>query len=755
MQDNEEKKTQHVEGKIDYVIHISPDSGFCVLSVVKDDGEKVKIVGTINETPKVGLFIEAYGHPEEDRRQGGEQLRAHVLFIAVPPDVDGIRDYLGSGIIPGIGPKLAGAIVERFGEKTFEVLDATPGKLLEVEGIGAGRYEKITTAWKEKRIVRDLVMFLQPYGIKPAMAARIFRFFGSRAMAFIQENPYILTEIPGIGFETADKIAMKMGIAPISQSRLRAGLSFTLAQQAKGGHCAAEAKYLLAQAQRLLRVPDFMLTEALSQCVSDKVLVREDFEGTSYLYLPKLYRAELETARHLKRILNGISDRQSVDIEKVLNEAQVRIGKTLCASQQDAVRLAAQHGVMVVTGGPGTGKSTTLAAILDAAEALGLKAQTLCAPTGKAANRMSETTHKEAGTVHRTLGIDGETGDFIHNEDDPLDADLVVVDESSMLDVHLAAALFAAIPTGASLILLGDVDQLPSVGPGNVLRSIIDSGVIPTVCLAEIMRQSEGSMITVNAHRMNQGMMPVKPGADQINDFFFLNGGSAEEIQQTVVDLVTTRLPAHFGLDPARDIQVLTPTHKESCGTKALNEILQQRLVPAGAEKISRYGKTFYVGDRVMQVRNNYDLEVFNGSQGYVKSVDPEEGEMVVTMDGKEVLYSLTALDDLMLAYAGTVHKSQGSEYKCVILVVCSQHSFQLARDLIYTGATRAKELLVVVGHPDALAEGIKKDRSRSRTTLLRQRLCGLEKNGARPHVAGRDPSQSQDSSYSFADKGA
>ena len=730
-----------VAGTVERVTFHSEETGFCVLRVnAARRREPVTVVGTA-VTVGPGEFVEATGVWVNDRSYG-LQFRAEHLRVVPPSTLEGIEKYLGSGMIRGIGPHFAAQLVRAFGAEVFEVIENEPDRLRELPGIGPKRQSQVIAAWAEQKAVREIMVFLQSHGVGSARAVRIYRLYGDQAVDRVRENPYRLAlDVRGIGFRTADAIAQSLGFDPDSIPRARAGIRHVLQELAAEGHCAGERGALVEATAELLEVETQVVEGALARELADDELVDETRDGDSWVYLPVLHRSERGAAGHLARLLAGGGlPWGDIDPEKAIPWAEQRVGFELSGSQREAVVCAIRERVAVITGGPGVGKTTIVNAVLTIVRAKGVRAR-LCAPTGRAAKRLAESTGLEASTIHRLLEFDPATGGFRHGLDHPLDTDLVVVDEVSMVDVILANQLFRAIPDHAALLLVGDVDQLPSVGPGSVLAEIIGSERVPTVRLTEIFRQAESSRIVVNAHRINRGESPEYPrpparsegsgsGAEnranaEPSDFYVIPVRDAEEARDRLLQVVTERIPRRFGFDPMAELQVLTPGRRGGLGAAALNAELQSRLNPGSAAGVNRYGTTFARGDKVLQTVNDYQKEVFNGDIGRITAVDLEEQTLTVDFDGRPVPYAFSELDELSLAYAITVHKSQGSEFPAVVMPLTTQHYMLLQRNLVYTGVTRGKRLVVLVAEPRALAIAVRRFESVQRRSRLADRLRG------------------------------
>jgi exodeoxyribonuclease V alpha subunit len=709
-------------GLIERVTYQNAENGFCVVRVkARGHRDLVTVVGHAAAI-SAGEWITASGDWVNDRTHG-QQFRARFLKTSAPTSVDGIEKYLASGMIRGIGPAYAKRLLRAFGEKVFDVIETQADRLREVDGIGPVRAGRIIAAWAEQKAVREIMVFLHSHGVGTARAVRIFKTYGADAIQVMTENPYRLArDIRGIGFKTADDIAMKLGIEKTAMVRVRAGISYALTEAMDEGHCGLPVDELVPLAEKLLEVPQELIRTALDLELQEGTVVADRVGETSCVFLAGLHRAERTIAERLMRLANGTLPWPWIDPGKALPWVEKRIGLALAESQVAAVRLALMSKVLVITGGPGVGKTTIVNAILRILAAKGVRLL-LCAPTGRAAKRMTETTGFEAKTIHRLLEVDPKGGGFKRGDDNPLDCDLLVVDETSMVDVMLMQALMKAVPVKAALLLVGDIDQLPSVGPGQVLADVISSSAVPVVRLTEVFRQVAQSRIITSAHRINQGSIPdlKPPGAE--SDFYFVQADDPESAVGRIIELVKTRIPRRFGLDPIRDIQVLCPMNRGGVGARSLNIKLQAALNPADDRKVERFGWTFAPGDKVMQTENDYDKEVFNGDIGYIDNVDPNEGEIVASFDGRSVTYGFGELDMLVPAYAVTIHKSQGSEYPAVVIPMLTQHYAMLQRNLLYTGVTRGKRLVVLVGQKKAVAIAVRNVSGRRRWSKLAEWL--------------------------------
>ena len=710
-------------GLVERVTYYNAENGFCVLRAkVRGHREVVTVVGHA-ATIAAGEWVTATGDWVNDRTHG-QQFKARFLRTSPPTSADGIEKYLSSGMIRGVGPVYAKKLVRAFGEKVFDIIETTPGRLREVGGIGPVRAASILAAWAEQKAVREIMIFLHSHGVGTARAVRIFKTYGVDAIQVMTENPYRLArDIRGIGFKTADAIAMRLGIEKTAMVRVRAGISYALTEAMDEGHCGLPTDELVPLAEKLLEVSGELVRTALDLELTEGTVIADRMGETPCVFLAGLHRAERTVAERLTRLVNGTLPWPWIDPDKALPWVEKRIGIILAESQVGAVQLALMSKVLVMTGGPGVGKTTIVRAILRILAAKEVRLL-LCAPTGRAAKRMTEATGFDAKTIHRLLEVDPKGGGFKRGDDNPLDCDLLVVDEASMVDVMLMQALLKAVPDKAALLIVGDIDQLPSVGPGQVLADLIASGAVPVVRLTEVFRQAAQSRIIISAHRINQGSIPDlrPPGAD--SDFYFVQADDPETAVPRIIELVRTRIPKRFGLDPIRDVQVLCPMNRGGVGARSLNFELQAALNPAGDRKVDRFGWTFAPGDKVMQIENDYDKDVYNGDVGHIDDVDPSEGELVVNFDGRAVTYGFGELDMLVPAYAATIHKSQGSEYPAVVIPIMTQHYAMLQRNLLYTGVTRGKRLVVLVGQKKAVAIAVRNVSGRRRWSKLAEWLC-------------------------------
>ncbi|MBT2367125.1 ATP-dependent RecD-like DNA helicase [Streptomyces sp. ISL-10] len=728
-----------LEGVLERITYANEENGYTVARVDtgRGGGELLTVVGSLLGA-QVGESLRMEGrwgsHP-----QYGKQFTVENYTTVLPATVQGIRRYLGSGLIKGIGPRIAERIVDHFGVDTFDVIEQEPKRLIEVPGLGPKRTKLIGAAWEEQKAIKEVMVFLQGVGVSTSIAVRIYKKYEDASISVVKNQPYRLAaDVWGIGFLTADKIAQAVGIPHDSPERVKAGLQYALSQSTDQGHCFLPEEQLIADAVKLLQVDTGLVIECLAELAADEEgVVREQVPGpdggepVTAVYLVPFHRAELSLAGQLRRLLRADEDRmpafREVDWDKALAWLAQRTGAALAPEQQAAVKLALTSRVAVLTGGPGCGKSFTVRSIVELARAKKAKVL-LAAPTGRAAKRLAELTGADASTVHRLLELK-PGGDAAYDRDRPLDADLVVVDEASMLDLLLANKLIKAVAMGAHLLLVGDVDQLPSVGAGEVLRDLLaDSGPVPSVRLTRIFRQAQQSGVVTNAHRINSGMQPITSG---MSDFFLFVAEETEDAGRLTVDVAARRIPAKFGLDPRRDVQVLAPMHRGPAGAGTLNGLLQQAITPARPDLPEKRfgGRVFRVGDKVTQIRNNYDKGrngVFNGTVGVVTALNTDDQRLtVLTDEDEEVPYDFDELDELAHAYAVTIHRSQGSEYPAVVIPVTTGAWMMLQRNLLYTAVTRAKKLVVLVGSRKAIGQAVRTVSAGRRFTALDHRLAG------------------------------
>jgi exodeoxyribonuclease V alpha subunit len=715
------RMAESVEGIVERVTFHNPDTGYAVLRV--QTGPRRGLITIVGNTPSVyaGEHVAGTGTWVQDRDHG-LQFKAESLEVSPPAGRAAVARYLGSGLVKGIGPRYAQKIVDVFGDRTLQVIDESPAFLAEVKGIGPKRIELIRESWKQQKSVRRIMIFLQSLGVGSGRAMRIHKRYGESAIDAIRANPYCLaTDIWGVGFKTADEMARKLGIPADAPARARAALLYILNELAGEGHTGFPEAGALEQTAALTEIPVDAIRAEADAVVAGGEAVRDPMPGEPWLYLKRLHRAECGAAAALVRLSRGPHPLPRVDIERAVAWAGAKMNVTLAPAQADAIRRSLRDKVLVVTGGPGVGKTTIVRGIVEIFAAKNMRVA-LCAPTGRAAKRLGETTGREARTIHRLLEFDPSTYGFQHDEDRPLDFDLIIADEASMIDISLFHALVRAVSPWSCLLLVGDVDQLPSVGPGAVLADVIRSGVVPVVRLTQIFRQAHTSYIVRAAHAVNAGETPESAPSGR-GDFYTVAAESPAQIVDKMITLIRDRIPAKFGFDAVNDVQVLTPMNRGELGARALNQTLQATLNPPGPPEVQRFGWTFRVGDKVIQTENNYQREVFNGDIGRVSAVRPDERELLVTFDGKTVSYDFEELDELALAYAITIHKSQGSEYPAVVIPLHAQHFLLLRRNLLYTAITRGKKLVTVVGSRWAIGKAVSQTDDTRRSTLLAERL--------------------------------
>jgi len=732
--ENPTEPTTQIQGILDRITFQNEDNGYTVARLLSQSKEKklITVVGFLSSVP-VGSTLSLTGTWIRDSRYG-KQFKLQSYEIVKPNTINGIERYLGSGLIKGIGPAFATRIVNRFGLKTLDILESDPGRLSEVEGLGRTRVDRIKKAWQEQKEIHHIMVFLQGHGISATYAVKIFKTYGRKSLVVVKNNPYQLTEdIWGVGFRIADSIALSLGVPANDPRRARAGLLFALDESAGAGHCFMPKEKLVEQATYLLKLSgkseqfpehenlysdhDLIEEQLKSLEADDKIAV----EGEN-IALPPIFFAEKGAAAKLLELSTGRPRHDIQNVDQALGWASKKLQLDLAPEQAEAIKMGLRQKVSIITGGPGTGKSTILKTLLLILGQNGIVAK-LAAPTGRAAKRLTEASGREAKTIHRLLEYDGSIRNFKRNRDNPLKADIVIIDESSMMDIALTNSLLKAIADNAALVLVGDIDQLPSVGPGNVLKDIIGSGLISVTRLQTVFRQEQGSLISLNASRINKGkFLELLPDYEGEKDFYCIFRDEAEDIEKEIISLCSGRLKKRYGFDPIRDIQVLTPMRKGIIGTENLNSRLQETLNQKANSQGGRKG-SLETGDKVMQIRNNYDKEVFNGDQGIVISKDSEEGSLEVNFEGRRVLYESADLGEIVLAYAITVHKSQGSEFPCVIIPLHTTHYPLLQRNLIYTAVTRGKKLVILVGSKKAINIAIRNARVVQRNTMLKERL--------------------------------
>jgi exodeoxyribonuclease V alpha subunit len=720
------RMTSELTGQVEHITFINPDNGFTIAKVkVGGRPDLVTVLGNLM-SPSPGEILQMTGewtrHPKY-----GEQFKVDSYRTRVPATVHGIRKYLGSGMIKGLGPVMADRIVDKFGDQTLDVIENNIHRLAEVEGIGAKRIAMVAEAWAGQREIREIMIFLQSHGVGSGYAAKIFRQYGQRSVAVVKENPYRLAgDIFGIGFLTADRIAQKLGFPADAPMRVEAGVLYVLRRLGDEGNVYFPYSDLIEKCRDVLNVEQAAISAGIESLSRKREIVIEALpEGRQAVYPAQFHVCETGISDRLRFLHAVPKSIRSIRSDQALEWVQQRLTIRLAANQVRALRAAIQEKTLVITGGPGTGKTTIIRAVLMIFSRLGAHAL-LAAPTGRAAKRLSETCDRQASTIHRLLEFSPAKGGFQRDEQNTLECDLLVIDEASMIDTVLMYHLLKAVPATATLILVGDVNQLPSVGAGNVLGDIIDAGTITTVALNEIFRQARQSRIIVNAHRINSGLIPegTSPASDPPpgSDFYFIQQEDPEKVLATIIELTRERIPGRFGLDPMNDVQVLTPMHRGIVGSANLNQQLQAALNP-GPDGLVRGDRRFRLHDRVMQIRNNYDKDVFNGDVGRILRIDEAVQEVAVLYDEREVVYDYVDLDEIVLAYAISVHKSQGSEYPAVVMPVLTQHFILLQRNLIYTAVTRGRQLVVLVGTRKALAIAVNNDKTQMRYTRLRERL--------------------------------
>lgn len=718
---------EEIVGYIERITFQNGENGYTVAQLKENRHRDLTCIVGIMPALQPGETVRCRG----SRKQHlvfGNQFTVDAYQVEAPADVIGIKKYLGSGLIKGIGPKYAGRIVDKFSTDTLNIIDQSPEKLLEVEGLGNKRVGKIKACWDEQKSIREVMIFLQSHGVSPAFAQKIFKTYGNQSVAIVKSNPYKMArDIHGIGFKSADAIAQKLGIPKDSIDRIDAGIEFALNESADEGHVCLPATVLIKKAQDLLEASPEQVEVRLPELAKDNRIEKAEMgvEGKleEFVWLRKLFLAEIGICRQTARLRQTPCPLRTIHVDRAIEWVQEKLGIRLANNQKAAVAQALQEKIQIITGGPGTGKSTITKAILAITDKLTGKI-ILAAPTGRAAKRMTEITGKKATTIHSLLEYDFKAGGFKKGLDAPLDCDLIIIDEASMIDTALMNSLLKAIPSHARAIFVGDIHQLPSVGPGNVLKDMIASRCIPVTVLNEIFRQAAGSRIITNAHRINSGIFPdIRNMSD--SDFFFVDVESPEDVLRNILSLVTQRLPKKYGFDPFLDIQVLAPMRRGVIGTENLNVALQEQLNPKGTP-LFWAGRRFLPGDKVMQIRNDYKREVYNGDIGRIASINTIEQQVIVNIEQREVIYEYSDLDELVLAYAVSIHKYQGSECPCVVMPMHTTHFKLLHRNLFYTGVTRGKRLVVVVGTKKAVAIAVHNDEVKRRYTGLQQALSGV-----------------------------
>lgn len=712
-----------IEAIVQRVVYSNEESAYTVVRFRSVDGTDFTGVGQMFGTA-VGDRMRLTGK-WTDHPKFGRQFVVESFLEIMPSTLEGLRVFLASGRVRGVGPAIADRLIEAFGLECLDVIEHQPEKLLDIHGIGPATVEKIVLSWAKNRGIQRIIVFLAGHGIPPGIAMRLHRRYGEGAVAVIRENPYRLAEeVFGVGFLTADRIARKLGIRPDAPERLAAGLLYTLSQAAVAGHLFLAVDQLFSQARELLSEPDIDLEGIVDYLRrSGHAVVRSRVKSSDAVFITRLDRAEATLAAGVSRLVGAdVGSGREIDSTRQVAWFSQSVEMVLANEQRNALTTSIDRPMTIVTGGPGTGKTTLVRGLVKILGRCGLRVL-LAAPTGRAAKRLEEAAGKEAKTLHRLLEYNPVEREWGRHAENQLEADCVVVDEVSMLDVELGARLVESIPSGCRLVLVGDADQLPSVGPGDVLADLIQSGVVDVIRLRRIFRQGEGSLIAENAHRINMGQMPAYGPPDRLSDFYFAVRSDPEEAAKTAVEMAAERIPRRFGLDPLRDIQVLAPMHRGEAGVARLNERLQLILAPPGGAEVTVGTRVFRRGDKVMQLRNNYELEVFNGDVGRIISVDVEERELTVDFAGRAIVFQSEDLEDLNIAYACTIHKAQGSEYPAVVVVLHDQHHLMLQRNLLYTAVTRGRRLVVLVGSKRALSRAVRTESVRRRNTMLAERL--------------------------------
>lgn len=722
-QQDQQTTAEAISGTVERITYRNEENGFAIIKIqAKNHKDLITITGAMPSI-SVGESIDAEGQWHNDLKYG-LQFKATVVKSIAPNTLNGIEKYLGSGLIKGIGPWIAKKLVSAFKDKVFDVIENNPALLTKIHGIGKAKTEAIVKNWSDQKSIREIMIFLQSHGIGTARATKIFKTYGKNSIKTVSENPYCLAkDIKGIGFLSADKLAQNLGIDVNSPLRARAGLNYILNEALSSGHCGLPTNMLLEKTNKLLEIALDILENALAQELQDGFLVKDTIELEEVIFLKTYHTYEKYIAQKISKLVRNKAPWASVEIDKALTWVEEKLSINLADNQKIAIKTAIKSNVAVITGGPGTGKTTILNSLIQILSAKQIKIK-LAAPTGRAAKRLGESTGMEAQTIHRLIKFGVGSPGGAYNINQPLNCDLLIVDESSMIDITLMYNLLRALPDDAALILVGDVDQLPSVGAGKVLKDIIDSKKIPTVRLNKIFRQKEDSQIISNAHLINQGMFPKIDNQIEGTDFFFIESKTPEDIVTDVIKLVQSRIPNHFKLDPLKDIQTLSPMQRGSCGCRSLNIELQKALNGNFCKDgIERLGQIFSVGDKVMQMENNYDRDVYNGDVGYITGINREEQELAISFDNRIIAYDFDDLSEIAIAYAITIHKSQGSEYPAVVIPISTQHFPMLQKNLIYTAVTRGKKLVFLVGQKQALAIAVKNSKEGLRYSKLKELL--------------------------------
>ncbi|WP_316354089.1 SF1B family DNA helicase RecD2 [Candidatus Trichorickettsia mobilis] len=713
---------EHLAGTVERVTYHNPENGFVVLRIkIKNHKDIVTVIGN---TPSIspGEYIKCSGIWQNDRIHG-KQFKADFLKSLPPDTLEGIEKYLGSGLIKGIGAYFAKKLITAFGDKVFEVIETKPELLSSVDGIGVIRAQSICANWQDQKIIREIMIFLQSHGVGTTRATKIYKTYGEQAIEVVSKNPYQLAkDIRGIGFISADTIAANLGIARNSLIRATAGVAHLLLEATTNGHCGLPLATLIDSSQKLLDLESNLVELAIQTEITAGTLINDTINNIDSIFLNTYYLYEKNIAKLLLALAKQNISWEEIDATKTIPWVEQQLNIELAQNQKEAITQALSTKVLVITGGPGTGKTTLVNAILKILLTNKLRIK-LCAPTGRAAKRLSESTGFEALTIHRLLEIDHKYGGFKHNEQSTLPCDYLVIDETSMVDVSLFYSLLRALPQNVALLLVGDVDQLPSVGAGQVLNDIINSAAIPTVKLTEIFRQAASSNIITTAHRVNNGIIPNLQFTKEESDFYFIEAEQGDDITNKIINLVKERIPKKFNLHPVNDIQILCPMQRGGVGVRSLNIELQQALNPNYNSGIVKFGQIFSLGDKIMQTENNYDKETYNGDIGIINNINEQEQEVTINFYNRNVIYDYTDLDQITLAYATTIHKSQGSEYPAVIIPLTMQSFMMLKRNLIYTAITRGKKLVIIIGEKKALAIAVKDNKTLRRYSKLKEWL--------------------------------